>query len=411
MQTPLNILPNQPYERKGDKANSDFFEEHLLKIYDARDKSGLSGNYQNFHHVVVEVELGGARNYISELLVMTPYNYLRSFEDDAYRYHLLRINNDTPDYIVREQLNQNQHSKIWSLNQLSKNGRMKPFTRYIGEVINVKDLSEVHAKLTAWEIRFSQELPANRSKNHILWTEESIYTWNFTGYIQEQSREKEYDFVKEWSFDTETIALFEKMKKMQADLEIDKYVLPIDHLATRVYMHDREHAILEFLTLSSYYFWGAYNIGDQNSSTNIARNIHGFTEIQSPAKVFTANNTPYYVKHINGLPSPTENFVRNFGRRMHHIAYAVKDGKIGPEENDYKYVDFVVDQLKKCEKEFLDDVIGSCEEGLKQIFSKSSLFSYIITEYIQRCDDYEGFFTIENVAALTAAAGQDDMVN
>jgi hypothetical protein len=95
---------------------------------------------------------------------------------------------------------------------------------------------------------------------------------------------------------------------------------------------------------------------------------------------------------------------------MHHIAYAVKDGFIGAEENDYKNVDFVVDQLKTCEKEFLADVIGSCGEGLKQIFSKSSMFSYIITEYIQRCDNYEGFFTIENVAALTAAAGQDDLV-
>jgi len=218
--------------------------------------------------------------------------------------------------------------------------------------------------------------------------------------------------VREWSFQPDELELFAKMKKLQTELEIDKYVDPIDHLATRVFMHDREHAILEFLTLSSYYFWGAYNIGDQNSSTNIARSIHpDITEKNSPAKVFTANNTPYYVSHINKMPSPTEAFVRNFGRRMHHIDYAVKDGFIGAEENEYKNVDFVVDQLKTCEKEFLADVIGSCGEGLKQIFSKSSMFSYIITEYIQRCDNYEGFFTIENVAALTAAAGQDDLVN
>jgi hypothetical protein len=410
MSTPPNILPNQPYERKGDKVNSDYFEEYLLKIYDARNKAGLSDNYQRIHHVVVEVDMGVAKNYISELLVMTPYNYVRSFEDETYRYHLLRISNDNPDYIVREPL-QDSHSKIWVLNQLSKNGKQKPHTRYIGEVINVKNLPEVVAKLSEWEFRFGQEFPTNPSKNYIHWTEESIYTWNFTGYIQEQIGEKEYDFDREWSFDAGTLELFTKMKKLQSELEIDKYVLPIDHLATRVYMHDREHAILEYLSMSSYYFWGAYNIGDQNSSTNIARNIHGFKETETPAKVFTANNTPYYVTHINKSPSPTENFVRGFGRRMHHIAYAVRDGKIGPEENDYKYVDFVVDQLKKCEKEFLADVIGSCEEGLKQIFSKASLFSYIITEYIQRCDDYEGFFTIENVAALTAAAGQDDMVN
>jgi hypothetical protein len=156
--------------------------------------------------------------------------------------------------------------------------------------------------------------------------------------------------------------------------------------------------------------WGSYNIGDQNSSTNICRNTQSIPESISPAKVFTANNTPYYINHITKLPSPTENFVRRYGRRMHHIAYAVKDGFIGPEEDDIKNVDYVVSQLQKCEAEFLEHVIGSCAEGLKQIFSKPSQYSLLITEYIQRCDDFQGFFTKENVAALTEAAGYDDLI-
>jgi hypothetical protein len=216
---------------------------------------------------------------------------------------------------------------------------------------------------------------------------------------------------KEYNFPAADLENFAKTKTLQAQMEIAQYIEPIDHLATRVYCHDREHAILEYLSLSSYYLWGGYNIGDQNSSTNIGRSIHDdIKECNSPAKVFTANNTPFYVNHITKLPSPTENFVRQYGRRMHHMAYAVKDGFIGEEANEYKNVDFVVDQLKSIEKEFLADVIGSCGEGLKQIFSKGSPFSYIITEYIQRCDNYQGFFTVENVAALTAAAGQDDMI-
>jgi hypothetical protein len=406
-----NILPNQPFVRTGDKVNSDYYEEFLLKIYKDRDARGLSDNFRGIHHLVVEVDPGTAHNYISELLIMTPYNYVRSFEDTTYRYHLLRITNDNPDFIVREQLNQ-EHSRIWSLNQLSKNGKLKPFTRYIGEVINVKNLAEVNAKLIEQEVKFLQEFPAAPHKNYIHWTEESIFTWNSIGYIQEQTGEKEYMFDREFHFSADDLELFAKMKQLQSDLEINKYIEPIDHLATRIYCHDREHAILEYLTLSSYYFWGGYNIGDQNSSTNINRSIHSdITEANSPAKVFTANNTPFYVNHITKLPSPTENFVRQYGRRMHHMAYAVKDGYIGAEENNYKNVDFVVDQLKSVEKEFLADVIGSCGEGLKQIFSKGSMFSYIITEYIQRCDNYEGFFTVENVAALTAAAGKDDMIN
>jgi hypothetical protein len=32
----------------------------------------------------------------------------------------------------------------------------------------------------------------------------------------------------------------------------------------------------------------------------------------------------------------------------------------------------------------------------------------LITEYVERCHGYEGFFTRDNVAALTAAAGADE---
>ena len=215
-----NILPNQPFERKGDKVNSDFYEEHLLAIYKARDTSGLSQNYRGIHHILVEVDLGAAKNYISELLIMTPYNYLRSFEDETYRYHILRISNENPDFLIREQITPTP-DRIWAMNHLSKNGRQKPYTRYIGEVYNVKDQKEVITKLTDWEIRFLQDLPASPSKNHIHWTEESIYTWNFTGYIQEQTGEKTYDMVREWSFQPDELELVAKMKKLQSEVEID----------------------------------------------------------------------------------------------------------------------------------------------------------------------------------------------
>ncbi len=231
--------------------------------------------------------------------------------------------------------------------------------------------------------------------------------------MKEKKEEREYltNYNEvTWHFSAEDLELFKKMKEVQEGLKILPYIMPIDHLATRVFCHDREHAILEYLTMSSYYLWGAYDIDDQNSSTNITRNVHQVPETRSPAKVFTSNNTPYYVNHIVKLPSPTEDFVRNYGRRMHHIAYAVVDGLYGKPEDDYQNVDFVVDQLKKAEKEFLLHVIGSCKEGLKQIFSKASKSSYLITEYIQRCNEYEGFFTKENVGALTMAAGADELV-
>ena len=59
---------------------------------------------------------------------------------------------------------------------------------------------------------------------------------------------------------------------------------------------------------------------------------------------------------------------------------------------------------------FLAHVVGECRDtpDLKQIFSKHSQYSILITEYVERCHHFKGFFTKQNVAALTAAAGADE---
>lgn len=98
----------------------------------------------------------------------------------------------------------------------------------------------------------------------------------------------------------------------------------------------------------------------------------------SPAKVFTANNTPYFVNHLEQLPSPTETFVRNYRPRLHHIALAVPDGERHGEEN----IQYVVNQIAAQGRGFLLDVIGSKEQGLKQIFSSASEHSSLIIEYV-----------------------------
>ena len=42
-------------------------------------------------------------------------------------------------------------------------------------------------------------------------------------------------------------------------------------MATRILSGDREDALLEYMTMVPYYFWGAYNIMEMNSSTNVTR--------------------------------------------------------------------------------------------------------------------------------------------
>jgi hypothetical protein len=70
----------------------------------------------------------------------------------------------------------------------------------------------------------------------------------------------------------------------------------------------------------------------------------------------------------------------------------------------------VVRTLRELGMPFLADTVGECgdQPNLRQIFSRSSPYSLLITEYVERCMGYEGFFTRENVAALTEAAGHDE---
>jgi hypothetical protein len=234
----------------------------------------------------------------------------------------------------------------------------------------------------------------------------SPYTQNIIGYM-----ERPANSIRVYQHGNCVIlptahAASERGKEMQERLGIKDLILPIDHLATRVYSQNREAALLEYLALSSYYYWGSYDIKDQNSSTNVTKNIRQVPESTSPAKVFTANNHPYCVNHLDNLPSPTETFVRNFGPRLHHMAVEVKDGQSNGREN----IDIVVDAISAQGKGFLLETVGSREEGLKQIFSSASDFSSLIIEYVQRFGDFQGFFARDNVARLTFAAGQEEGV-
>lgn len=151
--------------------------------------------------------------------------------------------------------------------------------------------------------------------------------------------------------------------------------------------------------------WGSYDIVDQNSSTNVCKSVRLLPEAVSPAKIFTAN-MPYCANHLDKLPTPTETFVRNFGPRLHHIALSVKDGERRSKEN----IDFVVVAIAGQGKGFLLEVVGSRAAGLKQICSAASPIPALIIEYVQCFGDFQGFFTRDNVARLTAAAGVDEAV-
>lgn len=394
------------HPRQGDKANTPWFEAFLTRLLEERDRIGLTDMIREIDAMMITVEPGCSVPYVSELALMTPYHYLVTLESETHWTHILRIDMHSPDVLVREVRDPDRHGIFRSLNEVYPIGAHKPNSRYMGEIFRVTDLHDVVGMQKAREIRFFNqdqirklELPGNMAL-----VKPSPYTHNIVGYW-----ERPVDELRVYALGNSVIrddvnAGYLAAKETQKALGLDQLILPIDHLATRVYSQNREVAILEYLTLSSYYYWGSYDIADQNSSTNVTKSIHYESEFNSPAKVFTAANQPYFVNHLVGLPSPTEAFVRNYGPRLHHIALAVADGEFGGQAN----IDYVVDAIRAKGKDFLLDVIGSKEEGLKQIFSSASEHSSLIIEYVQRFGDFQGFFTKQNVAGLTAAAGVEE---
>ncbi len=394
------------YQRHGDKVNSPWFEEFLPKLLEDRDRIGLTDMVHEIDAMMITVEPGCSVAYISELALMTPYHYLVTLESESHWTHILRIDMNSPDIMVREVRDPKLHGIFRSLNDVYPIGAHKPNSRYMGEIFRVTNQHEVVELQKAREIRFFNqdqirklELPGNMAI-----VKPSPYTHNIVGYWERPPEDIRVYALGVSVIHNDVNRGYLEAKETQAKLGLDRLILPIDHLATRIYSQNREVAILEYLTLSSYYYWGSYDIASQNSSTNVTKSAHYSDERRSPAKVFTAANHPYFVNHLVGLPSPTESFVRNYGPRLHHIALGVADGETNSQVN----IDYVVDSIKAKGKDFLLDVIGSREEGLKQIFSSASEHSSLIIEYVQRFGDFDGFFTKQNVAELTEAAGVEE---
>lgn len=394
------------YPIHGDHLQSAFFNEYLHRLLEERDELGLSDKIFEIDAMMLTVEPGNAIEYIGELCLMSSYYYVHTQESASHWTHILRIDDNSPDLIIREVKHDGIRGIFRSLNEVYPMGKDKPHSRYIGEILRVSDLADVVKLQQGRGFTFFSaddvqrlELPTN-----LAITKPSPYTHTIVAYVERESSAPKQYILGEINENNAARAACDNAKAQQKRLQIDDLILPVDHLATRVYSQNREVALLEWLSLSSYYFWGALDVVEQNSSTNVTKSIHYTDEAKSPAKVFSASHTPYFVNHFKIFPSPTESFVRNFGPRLHHLALAVKDG----ERNGIEHIDFVVNAIREQGKDFLLDAVGSKQEGLKQIFSTSSEHSSLIIEYVQRYQDFQGFFHTNNVAQLTFAAGIEE---
>ena len=398
------------YTPMGDKENSPFFNEYLLKIYDRRRECGLDDVVGDMRGVVVQVQTGDAINYLAELAAMGPYRFVDARVSSTHRIYFLQSAPEFPRLFVLEPREPHYEDRMTQWNLMYPLSARKPNARYVGEIYAADSVASVREALEPQSIRFVYEGETQNNlycREHLGFTVLSDYTYNRVGYVDTDIDDLDaLQLGEPLALEGDDAEKLERAAALQAEHGITDLVLGLDHMATRILAGDRESALLEYLTMVPYYFWGAYNIVEMNSSTNVTRHPDIDDDKRSPARVFTANNTPAFANSFENLPMPTEEFVRNFGRRMHHMAYAVTDGHVAEEKN----VDYVVRQLSEMGTPFLAHVVGECKDdpNLKQIFSKSSQYSMLITEYIERCHHYQGFFTRENVASLTAAAGADE---
>ena len=77
------------YTPKGDKKNTDYFNEYRMKIYKRRQESGLSDLLGNICAVVVQVQTGDGLAYLKELYAMTPYRYRASYLSKTHKIYCL----------------------------------------------------------------------------------------------------------------------------------------------------------------------------------------------------------------------------------------------------------------------------------------------------------------------------------
>ncbi len=206
--------------------------------------------------------------------------------------------------IVLEPLSHGYEDEITRWNELYPLSKHKPNARYIGEVYKTSSVGAVRDALEPQNIRFVY--PGDQENgfyclDHLTFTFLSDFTYNRVGLRRRRPRRpRRRSASASGSPCRPTIRRrIDAAAELQAENGIGGLVLGLDHMATRILAGEREDAILEYLTMVPYYFWGAYNITEMNSSTNVTRNPNVPDDKMSPARVFTANNTPSFVNSFD----------------------------------------------------------------------------------------------------------------
>ncbi|GFK95131.1 hypothetical protein NNJEOMEG_02989 [Fundidesulfovibrio magnetotacticus] len=338
------------------------------QVRSGRDKAGLLGLTAGLEAVVIATEPDRFRDGVRELLETTGHALSEAFTTREGDFAVLSLEGSA-DLVVRTRAGSGNPFR--EANKGVKTGDV-PGTRLETFIFRCEDVERYVGLQQARGTAFLEEDPFGNAGRRFAQTAPSPFTGNSVGLLERRDASRSYA----------------PADARPLDLALAKNEAPhlarigrLDHVATRVRAEERDAAILEFMGLTSYDFAFAVYVEFLNSITNVARLAPG-----EYAQVFTSGIAPFTTPETSG---PTELFIHNYGPRSHHMAFDTRD------------IEDVVEALKAQGVGFLSELVGSREEGLKQIFTKMSRNTLLVNEYIHRYDGFDGFFTKSNVTLLT----------
>ncbi len=338
-------------------------------ILAARRRHGLDGLVGGLEAVIITVESGDLLGAAAEFLGQTGYAFRSMWEGPDALSCLLGLPGSA-DVVIRSRKGTNPFRDF---NEAPRT-RHKPNARLETFVFGCHDLTRYVEIQHGRGVSFLTPAIIETPTYAFIQTRPSAFTGNSLGFIQWKGEPGRYEAGPQ---------LRPQGQLAKPDrLHLAK-IGRLDHAAARVKAQHRDDAILEFLDYTNYEFKFSVFVDFLNSITNVAR-----LGADDFAMVFTSGISPFDTASEAG---PTEQFIVNYGTRVHHLAFETRD------------IESVFKALKADGMGFLVDLVGSPSEGIRQTFSRPSALTFLVNEYIQRFDGFDGFFTRSNVTLLTKA--------
>jgi hypothetical protein len=369
------------------------------RIMEERRLFGREGLVSGLQAVIINTEPHLQKAVVEELIRYSGLQFQEAFMDTTHRTSVLKVPGSaqfrSADFLIRSRL---KGSNPFREINVAPQTRDLPNTRLETFVFETSDIERYVSLQALANVKFQSEI-LDFGNYYFVQTMPSKFTGNSLGFIEwkgergiysspesqriDANMEKPVSSAGSSSGSSDSASSLVSLSAKSSHLGNIRW---LDHAATRVRAQDRDPAILEFMRLTNYNFDFAIYVKSLNSITSVAR-----LSSSDFAMVFTSGITPFVSQEASG---PTEKFISNFGPRVHHIAFQTEE------------IVATVEALGKDGMKFLLDLVGSPEEGLKQIFSQPSKNTLLVLEYIHRYGDFDGFFTKSNVTSLTAATAK-----